>query len=64
MELRSTPTRGDVDLFIGDLFGRAMLGDRATRVQQFCVDLGSTPMRAQVAKPLHNWAGQLHVWLT
>ena len=64
MELGSTPIRGDVGPFNADLFGRAMLSDRATRVQQCCGDLGSTPMRAKVEKPLHNWAGQLPVWLT
>ena len=64
MELGSTPISGDVDLLNVDLCGRAMLSDRATRVQQLCVDLGSPPMRAKVEKPLHNWAGQLPVWLT
>ena len=59
VELGSTPIHGDVDLFNVDLFGRAMLSDRATRVQHVLLDLGPTPMRAKVEKPLHNWAGQL-----
>ena len=56
--------RGDVDLFNVDLFGRAVLSDHAIHVQQFWVELGSTPMRAKVEQPLHNLVGQLPVWLT
>ena len=50
--------------FSVELFGRAMLSDRATRAQPLCVDLGSTPMRGKVEQPLHNWADQLPVLLT
>ena len=64
MELGSTPIHGDVDLFNVDLFGRAVLSDHAIHDQHFWVELGSTPMRAKEEKPLHNWAGQLPVWLT
>ena len=56
--------RGDVDLFNVDLFGRAVLSDHAMHVQYCSVELGSAPMRAKVEQPLHNWIGQLPVWLT
>ena len=56
--------RGDVDLCNVDLFGRAVLSDLAIHVQHFWGDLGSAPMRAQVDQPLHNWIGQLPLWLT
>ena len=43
-----------------------MRGDvnHAIHVQQFRVELGSAPMRAKIEQPLHNWVGQLPVWLT
>ena len=64
MELGSTPIHGDVDPFNVDLFGRAVLSDHAMHVQHMLLELGSTPMRDKEYKPLHNWAGQLPVWLT
>ena len=64
VELGSTPIHGDVDLFNVDFFGRAVLSDHVIHVQQLLVELGSTPTRAKEDKPLHNWAGQLPVWLT
>ena len=64
VELGSTPIHGDVDLFNVDLCGRAVLSDHGIHAQHLWVELGSAPMRAKAANPLHNWADQLPVWLT